>query len=140
MAPGLDEDAGQIAPMLARRFSRQRVTGIYSFGVERRDDRWVAKIRVRPDADDASIRAAAAPILVEINQLERAERVRTIRTHRSATETEPAHQALSLVGVAMLLAALRGRLRRASPADNCDFLVADTPVRLVPESAASVTP
>ena len=33
----------------------------------------------------------------------------------------------------MPLAALRGRLRRASASDDCDFVVADTLVRLVPE-------
>ena len=131
--PGPEEEPGRIARMLSRRFSRRRVTGIHSFGVERRDDRWLAKVRVRPEADVAAIRAAAAPILVEVDRLARADAVRTIRTHRPATETEPAHRALSLAGVAMPLAALRGPLRRASPADNCDFLVADTPVRLVPE-------
>jgi hypothetical protein len=131
--PGPHEDPARIAPMLSRRFSRQGVTGIHSFGVERRNDRWVAKVRVRPEADPAAIRAAATPILVEVDRLEPAEPVRTIQTHRSATETEPAHRALSLVGVAMPLAALCGRLRRASAADDCDFLVADTLVRLVPE-------
>jgi hypothetical protein len=131
--PGPDEDPRRIAPMLSRRFSRLRVTGIRSFGVDRRDDRWVAKVRVSPEADAGAVRAAAAPILVEIDPLERGESVRTIRTDRSATETEPAHRVLSLVGVAMPLAALRGRLRRATGADHCDFLVAGTSVRLVPE-------
>jgi hypothetical protein len=131
--PGWDEDAGLLAPMLARRLSRRRVTGIHSFGVERREERWVAKVRVRPDADAVAIRAAAAPILVELDRSRIAERVRTVRIHRSATATEPAHEALSLVGAAMLLAALGGRLRAASPAENCDFVVADTLVRLIPE-------
>lgn len=128
--PGVDEDAGRIAPMLAGRLRRRRVTGIHSFGVELRDGRWVAKIKLRPDADEPAIRAAADPILVEA---EHVEGVRTIRAHRSATETEPAHRALTLVGVPIQLAALRGRLRRARAADACDFLVADTPVRLLPE-------
>jgi hypothetical protein len=35
--PSSDEDPGRIAPMLARRFDRRGVTGIHSFGVERRD-------------------------------------------------------------------------------------------------------
>jgi hypothetical protein len=33
----------------------------------------------------------------------------------------------------MLLAALRGRLRRADARDDCDFLVGDAPVRVLPE-------
>ena len=106
--PGPDEDPGRIGPMLSRRLGRPRVTGIRSFGVERREDRWVAKVKMRPEADAVALRAAAAPILVEVDELDRAEPVRTIRTHRPATENDPAHRALSLVGVGMRLAALRG--------------------------------
>jgi hypothetical protein len=128
--PGADEDPGRIGPMLARRFSRRRLTGIHSFGVERRDGRWVAKIKWRPEADQAAIRMAAEPFLIDAEQVDA---VRTIRVQRPATDTEQAHRALTLVGVPLLLAALRGRLRRAGPDEAFDFLVADTPVRLLPE-------
>jgi hypothetical protein len=128
--PGVDEDRDRMGPMLARRFSRQRLTGIYSFGVELHQGHWVAKIRLRPGADESAIRAAADPILIEV---EHVEAVRTVRMHRAATETEPAHRVLALVGGLMPLAALRGRLRRARAEDTCDFLVDDAPVRLTPE-------
>lgn len=128
--PSPDEESHRIGPMLAGRFSRRRLGGIHSFGVELRDGRWVAKIKLRPDADQAAIRAAADPLLIETEQ---APAIHTIRTRRSASETEPAHRALSLVGVPVQLAALRGRLRRARAADACDFLVADIPVRLLPD-------
>jgi hypothetical protein len=119
----------QAGPMLARRFHRRRLTGIHSSGVELRDDRWVARIMVRPDADEHAIRAAAHPVSVEF---EHVDAVRTVRVHRAATENEPAHEALTRTGVMILLAALRGRLRRASAGDSCDFLVGNVPVRLLP--------
>ena len=125
--PGPNEE--QIAPMLARRFARRQLTGIHSFGVQRCADRWVAKIKVRPDADERAIRAAAAPIRVE---LEQADAIRSIRVHRAATDTEPAHEALTRSGVLIQLAALHGHLRRARAGDSCDFFVDDIPVRLLP--------
>lgn len=130
--PSPDEDPGRVAPMLARRLDRRRVTGILSFGVERRDGRWVAKMKLGPQADVPAIQTAAEPVLVDIELVER-EAVRTVRIHRPSTETEPAHDALSLVGAAIPLAALRGRLQRADAGDGWDFLVSDTAVRLVPE-------
>jgi hypothetical protein len=87
-------------------------------------------MKLRPDADEAAIRTIADPILFEAEWVEA---VRTIRTHRPATQTEPAHRALTLVGVPIPLTALRGRLRRARSEDDCDFLVSDTPVRLRPD-------
>jgi hypothetical protein len=128
--PNADEDPHRIGPMLARRFSLKGVTGIHSFGVELREGHWVARIRIRPDADKLAILAAADPVLIETESVEA---VATIRVQRPATETEPAHRALTLVGVPIRLAALRGPLRRAGAADACDFLVADTAVRLLPE-------
>jgi hypothetical protein len=128
--PSPDEDPHRIGPMLARRFRCRRLAGIHSFGVELRQRRWVAKMKLRPDADEPAIRAAADPILIEA---EHVEAVRTIRAQRSATETEPAHQALTRAGVPIQLAAVRGLLRRASATDACDFLVDETPVRLLPE-------
>ncbi len=128
--PSPGEDRHGIGPMLARRFSRRRLSGIQSFGVELHDGRWKAEIKLRPDADEPAIRAAAHPIELEV---ERVEPARTVRVQRSATATEPAHQALTVTGVAMPLAALRGRLLRARAGDSCDFLVDHTPVRLIPE-------
>ena len=129
--PGPDEDpSSNIAPMLAERFRRRGVTGIHSFGVELRDGRLVARLKLRPDGDETAVRKAAAPVLVEAEQVEA---VRTVRLHRPATETEPAHRALTLVGVPLLLAALRGRLRRGGASNDCDFVVGDTLVRLLPE-------
>src|ERR1700759_2251595 len=49
-----------ITPMLARRFSRRGVGGLSSFSVQRRDGQLVAAIKVRPGADPAAIRSAAA--------------------------------------------------------------------------------
>lgn len=128
--PGPDEDLGNIGPMLGDRFRRRGVTGIHSFSVQLRDGRWVAALRLRPDGDETAVRQAAAPVLVEAEPVEA---VRTVRLKRPATATEPAHRALTRVGVPLLLAALRGRLRRAGANDDYDFLVANTPVRLLPE-------
>jgi len=107
-----------------------RLTGISSFGIQERDDRRVAAIRLRPDADEAAIRAAADPIPVEI---EHVDAVRTVRSQRPATDREPAHRALTLVGAPMRLAARRGTLRRTAPTDDCDVLVGETRVHLIPE-------
>jgi hypothetical protein len=128
--PGPDMATGDIAPMLARRFRRRRLTGISSFGIQERDSRRVAAIRLRPDADDAAIRAAADPIPVEIEQVDA---VRTVRSQRPATDREPAHRALTIVGAPMRLAAKRGTLRRAAPTDDCDVFVGETRVHLIPE-------
>jgi hypothetical protein len=90
----------------------------------------VVRIKLRPDADGPAIRKAADPMRIEAEEVEA---VRTLRVERSATETEPAHRALTRVGAANLLAGLHGRLRRAGAADAWDFLVSDTPVRLLPD-------
>ena len=116
--------------MLAARLRRRGVRGIHSFGVELRDDRWVMAVKLGPEGDEAAVRNAAAPVLVEATRVDAA---RTMRLERPATETEPAHRALTLVGAPLLLAALRGRLRRASARSDCEILVDDTPVRLLPE-------
>jgi hypothetical protein len=128
--PRPDEEQRQTGPMLAHRFRRRQVAGIHSFGVERREDRWVARIQLGPDADADVVRAVAAPVSLEV---ERVAGISTIRLQRAATPTEPAHRALSIVGAPMLLAALRGRLRCADPATTYDCFVDDTPVRLQPE-------
>ncbi len=100
------------------------------FGVEPRDDRWAARIKIRPGADEPAICEAAAPIQVEFEHVDPA---RTLRVHRSATETEPAHEALTLTGTMIPLAALHGRLHRAGATEPGDFLVDDTPVQLMAE-------
>jgi hypothetical protein len=128
--PTSDEDFHSVAPMLACRLSRRGVAGIASFGVERRDGRWVAEMKVRPEADEDAIREVADPVLVEF---ERVEAVRTVRVSRPATDREPAHRALSLAGAPILLAGLHGTLRRAGPKDAWDFFVDEVPVRLIPE-------
>jgi hypothetical protein len=127
-----DPEAGTdgVAPMLARRFTRRRLTGIETFGVHLRDGHWVVQIKLRPDADRRAIREAADPMVVEAEEVEA---VRTVRVERSATDTEPAHRALTRVGAAIRLARLQGRLRRAGASDAWDFVVSDTPVRLVPD-------
>lgn len=130
--PGPDEPQGEIAPMLAERFRRRGVTGIRWFGVERPSDRWVATLKLGPDGDEVAVRDAAAPLMVEI-EAERAEPVHTVRVQRAATDTEPAHRALTLRGAVITLAALRGQLRRARAGEGCDFLVGDTQVCLRPE-------
>ena len=130
--PQPDEDPGKIAPMLAARFRRREVSGIHRFGVESRGDCWVATLRLGPDGDEVAVRDAAAPLVVEV-EVERADAVRTVRLQRAATETEPAHRALTLQGVAMTLAALRGQLHRAKTDESCDFRVDKTQVRLGPE-------
>lgn len=128
--PDPEEGTNGVAPMLARRLTRRGLTGIGSFGVELHDGHWVVRMKLLPDADEHAIRQAADPMLVEAEEVEA---VRTVRVERSATDTEPAHRALTRLGAAMSLAALRGPLRRAGAADRCDFLVSDIPVRLTPD-------
>jgi hypothetical protein len=128
--PAADAQRPGVPSMLSRRFDRRQLTGIHTIGAELRDGHWVAQVRLDPTADEPAVRAAADPMPVEVEQVAA---VRTVRVERAATETEPAHRALTRDRGAMRLAALRGRLRRARPEDGCDFLVADTPVRLLPE-------
>lgn len=118
------------APMLAKRFDRYGVTGLSSFWVEDRDGRLVAQVTVRPDADDGLVREAALPLEVEFT---RAPAIGTAREWHPATDREPAHETLTLTGVAMRAARLDGVLRRAAPEDECDVLVGTTRVRLGPD-------
>ena len=130
--PGPEEESKAVAPMLAARFHRQGVSGIRQFGVERHRDRWVTRLRLGPEGDEAAVRDAAAPIEVEIEAAP-AQAIHTARVQRAATATEPAHRALTLRGVAMTLAALRGHLHRATAGEDCDVLVDETHVRIGPE-------
>ena len=127
--PAPDEDSMNAAPRLAERFRRRGVTGVYRFSVERRDGRLLARVQLRAEGDERAVRTAAAPVSVEV---ERVEGVRTVRVERPATTTTPAHRALTRAGVSLRLASLRGRLHRAGTPDDCDFLVGDGPVRLLP--------
>ncbi len=115
------------APLLAKRFRQSGVSGLSGFSVDDRDGQLVARIEVRPDADDDAVRSAASPLLVEFT---RVPAISTVRKWCPPTEREPAHETLTLTGVAMRLARLDGTLRRAAPEDDCDFLVGDTRVRL----------
>jgi hypothetical protein len=88
--PGLQEDPGNVAPMLAARFRRLDVRGIQSVAVELRGRRWVAVVELRPDGDETAVREAAAPVVVEAEPVDA---MRTVRLERPATErsrlTEP---------------------------------------------------
>jgi hypothetical protein len=128
--PAPDDDSMSAAPMLAERFRRRGVTGVGRLSVELRDGRLLASVQLRPEGDETAVRSAAAPVPV---QVEWVEGVRTVRVERPATETEPAHRALTRAGAPLLLAALRGRLHRAGTPDNCDFLVGGAHVRLLPD-------
>jgi hypothetical protein len=108
--PGLQEDPGNVAPMLAARFRRLDVRGIQSVAVELRGRRWVAVVELRPDGDETAVREAAAPVVVAAEPVDA---MRTVRLERPATETEPAHRALTIAGTPMRLAMCGGRLGRA---------------------------
>lgn len=118
------------APLLSQRFRRYGVTALSGFSVEDRDGQLVARVSVRPDANDDLVREAASPLKVEFT---RAPAISTERNWHPATDREPAHETLTLTGVAMRLARLNGVLRRATPEDACDFLVGKTRVRLGPD-------
>lgn len=127
--PPTHADTGA-APLLAKRFDRYGVTGLSSFWVEERDGQLVARVTARPDADDDLAREAASPLQVEFT---RAPAIGTAREWHPATDREPAHETLTLTGVAMHLARLDGVLRRAAPEDECDFFVGTARVRLGPD-------
>ncbi len=115
------------APLLAKRFHRAGVTGLSHFSVQSHGGALVARVAVRPDADEAAVRAAASPLAVE---LIRAPAISTVRERRPAGDREAAHETLTLTGVAMRLARLDGDLHRATAGQDCDFLVGSTMVRL----------
>lgn len=115
------------APLLARRFERRGITGVSSFSVDDHDGHPVVRLAARPDADEAALRAAAAPLHVEFSH---APAISTVRRWQPADERGPARETLSVIGVAIRAARLDGTLRRASPVDGCDFLVGDSRVRL----------
>ena len=126
--PGLEERPGDVAAMLGSRFRRRGLRELSGWSAELRDGGWIAEIAVRPDADEAAIRAAAAPIAAKFTQVGP---VRTERYESPANGSERAFRALTLRGQMMHLAALQGTLRRASIGDNCDFLVEGSAVRIV---------
>jgi hypothetical protein len=128
--PGLQEDPGNVAPMLAARFRRLDVRGIQSVAVELRGRRWVAVVELRPDGDETAVREAAAPVVVAAEPVDA---MRTVRLERLATETEPAHRALTIAGTPMRLAMCGGRLGRAVVVGHYDVLVDDVFVRLLPQ-------
>jgi hypothetical protein len=126
--PGPHEQPGEVAKWLVERLVRRGVQHVGEVGAQFRDGSWVATMGLRPAADEAAVRAAAAPVPVEITRMEP---VRTVR-HR-----EPGYRALSVRGEPMHLAALAGTLRRPRAGDDCDFLIEHTPghavrVRLIP--------
>jgi hypothetical protein len=125
--PSLDEPPGNVAMRLGSRFHRRQIGGLRNHHAEVRNDRWVVSVTVRPDADEAAISAAAAPIAVEFTHIEA---VRTLLRRQPATERERACRELLSTGGGQL-AALNGTLRRASPRDDCDFLVEQRPESLV---------
>lgn len=126
--PGLDERPEEVPAMLGHRLGRRGLKGFSRWSAELRDGGWMAEMDVRPNADEAAIRAAAAPIAVKFTQVGP---VRTERYDSPATASERAFRALTLRGTMMHLAALQGTLRRASFADNCDFLVEGSAGRVV---------
>jgi len=125
--PSLDESPGNVAMMLGSRFHRRQVGGLRNYHAEVRNEGWVANITVRPDADEAAIRAAAAPIAVEFTHIEAA---RIVLRRQAASGSERACRELLSTGGGQL-AALNGTLRRASAQDNCDFLVEKRPGSVV---------
>ena len=115
------------APLLGRRFRQYGVAGLSSFSVEDRGGQLVARVAVRPEADERAVRDAAAPLPVEISKVPG---ITTVREWRPATDRDPAHELLTLRGVSMALARVDGTLLRAAPGDDCDFLVGSARVRL----------
>ena len=135
--PGPEEQAAYVAFTLSHRFRGRHLRGIAGLSAERRDGGWIANIDVRPEADDITIRAAAAPIPVKFA---RVGPVTTERYLRPASGPDPPFRALTLRGTFMQIVALGGTLRRAGAEDECDFLVDGgfghvTRVRLLPEHA-----
>jgi hypothetical protein len=126
--PGPEERRGDVAAMLGSRFRRRGIRELSGWSAELRDGGWTAEIAIRPDADEAAIRTAAAPIAVEFTQVGP---FITERYESPATGSEHAYRALTLRGTMMHLAALQGTLRRASLADKCDFLVEGSAGRVV---------
>lgn len=115
------------APLLAKRFHRYGVVGLSRFRLDDHDGQLVARVAARPEADEEAVRTAASPLLVELS---RVPAISTAREWHQATDREPLRETLTLTGVAIRAARLDGLLRRATPGDDCDFLVGNTRVRL----------
>jgi hypothetical protein len=120
--PGAHEDPGEVAKWLVARLVRRGVEHVGEVGAAFRDGSWAATMGLRPEAEEAAVRAAAAPVPVEVTRLEP---VRTV-LHR-----EPGYRALSLQGEPMHLVALSGTLRRPGPGEDCDFLIEHAPGQAV---------
>jgi hypothetical protein len=118
------------APLLSRRFAQCGVRGLARFSVQDDGGRLIANVAVRPETDEQAVRDAAAPLPVDITHVPA---ISTVREWRPATEREPTHEVLTVKGVMHRLALLQGSLRRARPEDDCDFLIGDTHVRLIPD-------
>lgn len=117
-----------VGPLLVKRLRRAGLAGGWaSLAVEDRAGALVARIAVRPGVDEHALRAAAAPLMVEITS---APAISTVREAHAATDREPAHEVLALRGVAIRGARLEGELRRATSGEDCDFVVGDTRVKL----------
>ena len=132
--PGADERDG--APMLVNRL-RRRGLKWSTLAVDSRGGTWVASITLQPDTDEQAARAAAAPLVAEVHRTSPAY---TVREDHLGVPGRPPYRSLGLRGTPGPLALLRGTLRRASEADDCDFLVEGTSghhirVRLGPEHA-----
>ena len=105
--------------MLANRLSRRGLRWS-TLEVTRKDGAWATKITLQPGTDERAVRSAAAPLLAEVHHTMPAYTVR--EDHARAPGTPP-YRSLSLRGTPHHLALLSGTLRRASEADDCDFLV-----------------
>ncbi len=135
--PGPEEPQENLASWLGHRLRRRGLMhGIAQWSVERRSDALVGDMALRPSADEAAIRNAAAPVVLHVTQIDP---ITTVREDEPGGDGQPPRRTLRLSGemAAMRLAHLQGILRRPDADDDCDLVVEAgrrrVSVRLQPE-------
>jgi hypothetical protein len=121
--PGPEESEENLASLLGHHLERRGVMrGVAAWSVRRDDGVLVGHITLRPVADEAAIREAAVPVDLHVTHIGP---ITTVRVDEPADEREPARRTLRLGGtMAVTMAArLDGILRRATPEEDCDFVV-----------------
>ncbi|MDA8311087.1 MAG: hypothetical protein M0Z46_10850 [Actinomycetota bacterium] len=121
--PGPEEPQENLGSLLGHHLERRGVMrGVAAWSVRREAGALVGGITLRPAADEAAIREAAAPVALHVTHIGP---ITTVRVDEPADDRERARRTLRIGGkMAVTMAArLHGIVRRATPEEGCDFIV-----------------